>query len=99
MIGPPPSGGRNRNHCPACLYSRHVDDRTPGDRASRCGAMMAPIGAFVRAKGEHVIVHLCLGCGFERYCRIAADDDFDAVTRLPEVEARTSARGERGATA
>jgi hypothetical protein len=92
MIGAPPSGGRNRNHCPACLYSRHVDGRTPGDRAGDCRAMMAPVAAFVRTKGEHVIVHRCLGCGFERHNRIAADDNFAAVMRLPVVEPRTAAR-------
>jgi len=94
MIGAPPSGGRNRNHCPMCLYSRHVDGRTPGDRASDCGAMMAPVAAFVRRKGEHAIVHRCLGCGFERHNRIAADDNFASVMRLPVIEPRTSRREE-----
>lgn len=92
MAGAPPSGGRYRNHCPLCLYSRHVDGRTPGDRASDCGAMMAPVAAFVRRKGEHAIVHRCLGCGFERHNRIAADDNFAAVMRLPVIEPRTSRR-------
>jgi hypothetical protein len=92
LIGTPPSGGRQRNHCPFCLYSRHVDEATPGDRASDCNSSMAPIGAFTRPKGEHVIVHRCLGCGFERYCRIAADDDFDLVLALPVVEARHGPR-------
>lgn len=49
---------------------------------------MAPIGVFTRPKGEHVIVHRCLSCGFERYNRIAADDDFDLVLQLPSVEPR-----------
>lgn len=49
---------------------------------------MAPVGAFARAKGEHVIVHRCLGCGFERHCRVAEDDDFDAVLALPAVKPR-----------
>jgi len=88
MVDVVPYGGKHRNHCPYCLYSRHVDDRVMGDRASTCGGVMRPIGAFVRPKGEHVVVHHCLGCGFERYNRIAADDDFDLVLRLPLVEAR-----------
>ncbi|MDP9236358.1 MAG: RNHCP domain-containing protein [Chloroflexota bacterium] len=88
MVGLPPSGGRQRNHCPYCLFSRHVDDRTPGDRASDCHSLMEPAAAFTRPKGEHCIVHRCLGCGFERHCRIAADDDFDAVLALPEVAPR-----------
>ena len=88
FVGPVPSGGRNRNHCPHCLYSRHVDGRTPGDRASDCRGAMAPVGAFARPNGEHVIVHRCLTCGFERHCRIAADDDFDLVLALPQVKPR-----------
>jgi hypothetical protein len=92
MVGAPPSGGRHRNHCPSCLHSRHVDGRTPGDRAGDCGGSMVPVGAFTRPKGEHVLVHRCLSCGFERHNRIAADDDFAAVLRLPPVEPRR--RGE-----
>jgi hypothetical protein len=65
-----------------------VDGRTPGDRASDCGGSMAPIGAFVRRNGEHVVIHRCLTCRFERYNRIAADDYFELVLSLPLVEAR-----------
>ncbi|MET1001543.1 MAG: RNHCP domain-containing protein, partial [Acidimicrobiia bacterium] len=32
-------GTAHRNHCPNCLWSRHVDDR-PGDRAAECGSAM-----------------------------------------------------------
>ena len=88
MVGPVPSGGHNRNHCPFCLYSRHVDADTPGDRASDCGASMEPVGVFTRPKGEEVIVHRCRGCGFERYNRVAADDSYDAVAQVPAVEPR-----------
>jgi hypothetical protein len=68
-----------------------VDDKTPGDRASACGGSMAPIGAFTRPNGEHVLVHQCLTCGFERYNRIAADDDFALVEALPLVPPRGGA--------
>ena len=44
---------------------------------------------FQRPSGEHVIVHRCLGCDFERFNRIAADDDFALVLALPEVPPRT----------
>jgi hypothetical protein len=88
FVGVPPSGGRYRNHCPFCLYSRHVDGRRPGDRASRCGGSMMPVGAFMRRNGEHAIVHQCVDCGFERYNRIAADDDFVLVLKLPAVGVR-----------
>jgi len=98
LVGPVAYGGSHRNHCPYCLYSRHVDGNVPGDRASACGGLMAPIGAFTRPKGEHVVVHRCLTCGFERYNRIAADDDFDLVLRLPAVPPRRPARLRAAAT-
>lgn len=88
LVGTLPSGGRHRNHCPYCLHSRHVDGATPGDRASACGASMAPVARFARRNGEDVIVHRCLSCAEERYCRIGADDDYDLVLTLPEVDPR-----------
>ena len=57
---------------------------------SACGGSMEPIGSFQRPNGEYVIVHYCLGCGFERFNRIAADDDFDLVLSLPSLPPRTS---------
>jgi hypothetical protein len=88
MVAPPASGGRHRNHCPYCLYSRHVDGKTPGDRASECGGSMAPTGAFTRPNGEYVVVHRCLACSFERHNRIAADDNFVLVLGLPRLKPR-----------
>ncbi|CAA9527181.1 MAG: hypothetical protein AVDCRST_MAG73-502 [uncultured Thermomicrobiales bacterium] len=88
FIGPTVSGGRHRNHCPLCLSSRHVDANTPGDRASSCRALMAPVGTFHRPKGEQVVLHRCLGCGLERHNRVAADDNPLALLRLPPVPPR-----------
>lgn len=88
FIGPTLSGGRHRNHCPLCLYSRHVDGNRPGDRASGCRSLMEPVGVFARPSGEQVILHRCLGCGLERHNRVAADDNPLAVLRLPPVPPR-----------
>ena len=88
MVFPVRYGGSHRNHCPFCLYSKHVDGRVPGDRASECGGAMAPIGAFARPNGELAVVHRCLSCRFERYNRIAADDFYELVLSLPAVPAR-----------
>lgn len=85
MVGPTVSGGRHRNHCPFCLYSRHVDGAKPGDRSSDCRSKMEPIGICVRGSGEQAIVHRCLGCGFERYNRVAADDNPALLAELPVV--------------
>lgn len=98
FVGPTISGGRHRNHCPLCLFSRHVDDRRPGDRASRCRSLMAPVGTFHRPNGEQVLLHRCRGCGLERHCRVAADDNVLACLRLPLVQPRggKAARREGG---
>ena len=55
-------GTAHRNHCPTCLWSRHLDD-VPGDRAADCGSSMEPIAITVRGDGEWVLVHRCSGCG------------------------------------
>ncbi len=74
-------GTSHRNHCPNCLWSRHLDD-TPGDRAADCGARMEPLAISVRGDGEWVIVHRCTGCGVLHANRTAGDDNALPLTRL-----------------
>ncbi len=77
------SGVQNRNHCPYCLWSRHLDLYAAGDRLSACKALMQPIGLtikFTRKKygpnrGELMLVHACMECKALSINRIAADDD------------------------
>jgi RNHCP domain len=76
-------GTRHRNHCPSCLWSRHVDAR-PGDRAMSddCGSAMEPIAISVRGKGEWVLIHRCMGCGELKSNRAAGDDSPLLLLRL-----------------
>lgn len=67
-------GTRHRNHCPYCLWSRHLDE-TPGDRAAGCGGTMEPIAVWVRTGGEWAVIHHCQQCGHLSSNRIAADDN------------------------
>ena len=78
------SGVVNRNHCPTCLYSRHVDLFKPGDRLCACKGVMAPVGLTLKqsrdkyandCRGELMLIHRCLDCGALSINRIAADDD------------------------
>ncbi len=75
------SGDGFTNHCPRCLFSRHVDIR-PGDRAAECGALMPPVRARRDGKKGFMILHRCEACGHEKWNRIAADDDLDELTGL-----------------
>jgi hypothetical protein len=74
-------GTDHRNHCPTCLWSRHLDD-TPGDRAADCGARMEPLAISVRGDGEWVLVHRCTHCGVLHANRTAGDDNALPLTRL-----------------
>lgn len=65
--------GSCRNHCPTCLYSVHVDV-LPGDRASECGGVLAPVAVEHSGKKGWVIVHRCERCGEIRRNKAALDD-------------------------
>lgn len=81
----PLTNGSYRNHCPACLWSKHVDVK-PGDRASRCYGLMRPERLDHRSGKGLVIVYRCEECGFARANRLADDmaqaDDVDAIISL-----------------
>lgn len=74
-------GTRQRNHCPRCLHSLHVDI-TVGDRRSLCRGLMVPIALWVRDDGEMSLLHRCTRCGVIRANRLAGDDDEAAVDAL-----------------
>ena len=81
--------GGQRNHCPRCLCSLHVDGPVPGDRAANCDGVMRPIAVERSAKKGWVIIHECEKCGIIRRNRAATDDpeqpdDFDELLRIAE---------------
>ncbi len=74
------AGSGYTNHCPSCLWSKHIDN-DPGDRAAACGGMMKPI----RIEGSspaYRIVHRCERCGIERRVNVAATDDAGAIIAI-----------------
>ena len=79
------TNGSYRNHCPFCLYSKHVDDR-PGDRMSMCRGLMEPIGLQFKSGKGFQIVHKCIRCGKRAVNIVATDtiqpDEIDELTKL-----------------
>lgn len=73
QVLPAEIGTKHRNHCPYCLWSRHVDLRI-GDRRAWCRGLMEPIGIWVKDRREWSIIHRCHACGIIRTNRIAGDD-------------------------
>jgi RNHCP domain-containing protein len=85
------SGVNNRNHCPYCLWSCHLDLFAAGDRLSACKGQMKPIGLTMKksrnkyrleARGELMLIHECTECASLSINRIAADDDSESILRV-----------------
>jgi RNHCP domain len=83
------SNGSYRNHCPICLWSKHVDE-LPGDRAATCRGLMSPERVEQRRGKGLVIIHRCVVCGFVRPNKIADDpsqsDDVDSVIAVMRTQ-------------
>jgi hypothetical protein len=76
------------NHCPACLFSKHVDIM-PGDRSSPCGGLMTP-SAIEMTGGKYFIVHVCQACGHKKRNGLGKHDDFQVVTAIAKAYALAS---------
>jgi len=94
-------GTRNRDHCPACLWSVHVGAESEKDRQSDCRAGMQPAGLTTKGRGELAIVEVCTSCDTVRTNRVAGDDDTFALEKvyeaslamLPEIRQRVGSAG------
>lgn len=70
-----------RNHCPYCLYSKHIDIN-PGDRQEECHGLLEPIQVELDSKKGYVIIYRCKKCGAIRKNKAAKDDDMDLIIKL-----------------
>ena len=70
-----------RNHCPECLYSKHVDIN-PGDRQEECHGLLEPIGLEMNNKKGYVIIFKCKKCGAIRKNKAAEDDNMELLIKL-----------------
>lgn len=73
-------GNGYTDHCPVCLWSKHVDV-DPGDRAATCGGMMEPIG-LEGSSPRYDIAYRCTRCGLERRNAAVEADSHDAIVAL-----------------
>lgn len=73
-------GNGYTNHCPRCLWSRHVDIR-PGDRAETCGGLMEPLGIDTKG-GEYMITHKCEKCGTQKHNSTSPEDNIERIIEL-----------------
>ena len=69
-----------RDHCPYCLYSKHVDIN-PGDRQNSCQGLLKPIG-IEKFKDTYKILYRCKKCGEDHKNIIAKDDDMNMIIKI-----------------
>lgn len=69
-----------RDHCPNCLYSKHVDIN-PGDRQNPCRGLLKPIG-IEKYRDTFKIIYKCQKCGQLHKNIIHNDDNMDLIINL-----------------
>lgn len=69
-----------RDHCPHCLYSKHVDIN-PGDRLNDCLGLLEPIG-IEKFKNTYKIIYKCEKCKKLHKNIMANDDNMDLIINL-----------------
>ena len=68
------------DHCPDCLWSKHVDIY-PGDRNSKCHGLMKPID--IEIKSDKYIIHYqCVECGFKHRVKSFQEDNINKIIQL-----------------
>jgi hypothetical protein len=76
------------NHCPSCLWSKHVDIN-PGDRSAVCEGLMEPV-LVETEKQDTILTHKCIMCGHTKRNRTSKDDSIEAL--LAVVKKQNTAR-------
>lgn len=69
-----------RDHCPYCLYSKHVDIN-PGDRLNKCQGLLKPI-EIEKFKNTYKIIYKCEKCNMNHKNIMAVDDNMDSIIEL-----------------
>ena len=70
----------SRDHCPYCLYSKHVDIN-PGDRMNNCEGLLVPID-IEKFKKIYKIIYKCKKCNKIHKNIVAKDDSIDKIIEL-----------------
>jgi rubrerythrin len=70
------------DHCPKCLWGKHMDEEVPGDRASNCRGLMEPIESKVYQVIKYKVKYRCVKCGHEFWVREGVGDDRNLLREL-----------------
>lgn len=76
-------GYTSRDHCPFCLYSKHVDIN-PGDRLNTCKGLLKPI-EIEKHKNAYKIIYKCQKCNQIHKNVVAIDDDMNMIIEISRL--------------
>ncbi len=74
-------GNGYTDHCPKCLWSKHVDNN-PGDRACNCKGLMKPVSAVYYRNGRFKLNYLCTKCKVKKSVYSAVNDNQELLEKL-----------------
>ncbi len=78
-----PLGYSSRDHCPYCLYSKHVDIN-PGDRKNLCKGLLKPL-QIEKYRDTYKIIYECQNCKKLHKNIIAKDDNMDEIIKISQI--------------
>lgn len=74
-------GYTSRDHCPYCLYSKHLDIN-PGDRMCDCHGILKPVNIDYNSKKGYMIIYKCEKCRQIRKNKKAKDDNQEVILEI-----------------
>jgi len=75
-------GTEYTDHCPKCLWSKHIDIN-PGDRLATCKGLMEPIGCSLK-HGKKMLHYQCRGCSHTHKVEASPEDNLEILVELSQ---------------
>ncbi len=76
------TGNGYTNHCPNCLWSKHVDN-FPGDRKNKCHGKMKPVSVYQK-NNNYYLIQQCQRCQTKKSIKLNPADNFNAVLKIAQ---------------
>ena len=79
-------GSGYTNHCPVCLWSKHVDIN-PGDRENSCQGLMEPVNAYFKSQ-QWYLEQKCQKCGVVNVIKVSPGDNQEMIQKILDKKAK-----------
>lgn len=85
VCGQKVKGNGYTDHCPECLWGKHVDKLIPGDRSSDCLGLMEPIWAEF-CQNQWRVGYKCCNCNHIFSVKAAQQDNKEKLFSLLKLK-------------